>query len=200
MEDARRQNSIPPGFTIRQVPRSMASKWSSSRAKCSTALLRTTSANESAKDIASRSVPRGSYRRGDGVRATPPNGAYRRPPWSRSPRRRPHSLHGEGRPGCVRTHTRHRARASRARCGLAGVDRRDKCRSGRIVREDQASWSGYLSRPTARAFAKPRWEICPVLIFSLPSVLERTVFFRTNFCLVGVERGLVDQHSAGGLQ
>ena len=47
IDEASRQNNIPPGFTIRQVPRSIASNCASPSAKCRTALLMTTSANAS---------------------------------------------------------------------------------------------------------------------------------------------------------
>src|ERR1035441_3196557 len=72
IEEARRQKRSPPGFRTRQVPRSMARNWSSPRAKWSTALLSTTSANALGKDISSmastRKLPGGSSGARDAAR------------------------------------------------------------------------------------------------------------------------------------
>ena len=128
MDEARRQKNSPPGLSTRHVPRSIAANSASSRAKCSTALLITTSAKASGKrvrldrldaEIVGRQ--RGRETRRQRLHGLDRGGV------------RIDGVHVEAAAqqiarGCGRSRIPRRARACPARCGRAAAGRTGRCR------------------------------------------------------------------------
>ena len=115
MDDASRQKSSPPGARTRHMPRSIASKCASSRAKWRTALAMTTSAEPSWKLVASIGSTRKLSGR-QGRRQLRRRGrAPRRPPAIAVAARDVVPAAGGGRRDCGRRRSRHRGRACRVR-------------------------------------------------------------------------------------